>query len=266
VPNSKQFCINGILGPNRLPHPIAFEAAALQCPIMFSLIIEGDVKDNATAFLVIKNRRSFRDLSDIVLNVSLGCDTVPVVDDCYSVSVSLKDHPSVQAGADIKLDLSFVWLEMTQCLARRREQLLESESVGAFNRRGPLEAWLEVSACVGMEYATQFVPARHELTCVTLTHPSLLSFIEHTLSSSGCGLDLTANDEDPAVNVCTRESLSMQHSLSPSGDIVVEWGNGNTALVGGECGRLLSWAVGGTELLSSPMDMCFWRAPTDNDM
>ena len=29
LPNTKQFCINGILGPDRKPHPTAYEAAHL---------------------------------------------------------------------------------------------------------------------------------------------------------------------------------------------------------------------------------------------
>jgi len=35
-PNTKQFCCNGILGPDREPHPIAYQAKALQSPSMFS--------------------------------------------------------------------------------------------------------------------------------------------------------------------------------------------------------------------------------------
>lgn len=261
VPNTKQFCINGILGPNRVPHPIAFEAAALQCPVGFSLLVEGDAAE-ATVYLLIKNKRSFTDLSDIVLSISLGCDNAPIDDDCYSMSIALKDHPCVAAGSEQKLDVSFIWSEMTQNLLRRREQLLDNESCGLPCRRKPREVWLEVTAYIATEYATQFIPARHELTCVTLAHPSLVPFIEHRLTASGYAFEM---DEGEFVRN-NRDSLSIHHSLSACGDVVVEWGNGNTAMVGGECGRLLSWAVGGTEILSSPMDMCFWRAPTDNDM
>ena len=38
VPNTKQFCINGLLGPDRKPHPAAFEAAHLQCPVHVQLL------------------------------------------------------------------------------------------------------------------------------------------------------------------------------------------------------------------------------------
>lgn len=39
IPNTRQFCINGVVGPDRQPHPIALEAAALQANISFLLMV-----------------------------------------------------------------------------------------------------------------------------------------------------------------------------------------------------------------------------------
>jgi Beta galactosidase small chain len=49
------------------------------------------------------------------------------------------------------------------------------------------------------------------------------------------------------------------------GEVKVTWGGGSTATVG-VCGRLISWeAQGGRRLICGPLDVCLFRAPTDND-
>ena len=76
LPNSKQFCINGILGPDRDPHPIALEAAALQAPltvtgtvVLVSPASEGTSSETEATKnqfqLVIHNRRSFVSLDGL---------------------------------------------------------------------------------------------------------------------------------------------------------------------------------------------------------
>lgn len=52
IPNTRQFCINGILGPDRAPHPIAFEAAALQASVAFMLLLLTDEKEDTSAAAV----------------------------------------------------------------------------------------------------------------------------------------------------------------------------------------------------------------------
>ena len=42
LPNTKQFCINGILGPDRVPHPSAYEAKACQSHVFFGLTTQED--------------------------------------------------------------------------------------------------------------------------------------------------------------------------------------------------------------------------------
>lgn len=272
VPNSKQFCINGILGPNREPHPIAFEAAALQCPVVFSLHVEGEVGCDGSGidictvsriWLSIKNRRSFSDLSDLVLHISLGCDNAPVDNEAYTVAINLADYSTVFPGAEQELDITFAWSDLLHGLSLRRDAILDNDRSGLPFKSMPTEAWLGLSACISPDFATQFTPALHEVCCVTLSHPLLLAGVRPSLSK---GINDSIDELMISEGSTSRDSLSMNRSVLANGDVLVEWGNGNTALVGGECGRLLSWAVSGTELLSSPIDMCFWRAPTDNDM
>ena len=262
LPNSKQFCINGILGPNRVPHPIAREAAALQCPIVCSLCIgtTGDCSTSKTRLLV-QNRMSFVNLSHVVLHMSLGCDNAPVDDDTHTVTIALKDVDNIEPGCQGEVDITFVWSDLMDCLVRRRDLMIENNATGLPIAITPTEAWLEVCACLGPGCATEYVPHNHEFCCVSLQHEALLPIVREAMCVAPA---VTPSDE--AGEAGPRDSMSMSHSVMATGDVLVEWGNGNTALVGGECGRLLSWAVAGIELLTSPMDLCFWRAPTDNDM
>jgi hypothetical protein len=67
LPNTKQFCINGITNPDRVPHPDALEASFLQSPIDVNMSIDDSQTDTC---LTIVNRRVHTDLSDLVIVIT----------------------------------------------------------------------------------------------------------------------------------------------------------------------------------------------------
>ncbi len=70
--------------------------------------------------------------------------------------------------------------------------------------------------------------------------------------------------ETPAVAVggtVGREAINADQSA----DDVKVTGENFTARVRKADGALVSWTVGGREMLLAPLEPCFWRAPTDND-
>mmetsp|Transcript_9478 Transcript_9478/g.15719 ORF Transcript_9478/g.15719 Transcript_9478/m.15719 type:complete len:696 (+) Transcript_9478:1656-3743(+) len=89
-PNTKQFCCNGIVAPNRVPYPSAFQAAHLQAPLEITLFFNntnrppssspgsGNRKTCAIplpselpeATLIVCSRRAFSDLSNLVITVT----------------------------------------------------------------------------------------------------------------------------------------------------------------------------------------------------
>lgn len=72
MPNDRQFCINGLLWPDRQPHPAAYEARKAQQPVQFTAF------DATTAAVQVVNGRSFTDLGDLELEWHLKRDGQPV--------------------------------------------------------------------------------------------------------------------------------------------------------------------------------------------
>lgn len=86
-PNDGNFCINGLVGPDRTPHPGLRELQFLARPVVVEL-------DGPTGRrLRVTNRRSFADLSDLELHWTLLVDGEPVADGPVKV-------PKVPAGQD----------------------------------------------------------------------------------------------------------------------------------------------------------------------
>jgi beta-galactosidase len=247
IPNSKQFCINGILGPDRQPHPIAFEAAALQSPITFRLI-----EDGSNLFLAVKNWRSHENLSDLTLCIALGCELYPTEDASSTVNIPLSVDKTVEPGEEMFVPLSDVWSMLIESMFSRPQCLaLGKSSISSIK-----EAWLNVSAVSSFD--SFWIPVGHNVTKVSLRHISLLPRILQSFDKQV--LDV------PRV----KYNLKVEGGAALGSNIEVVWENGGRAVIGAYCGRLISWtpstnAALGKELLTSPLDICLWRAMTDND-
>ncbi|MGC4105707.1 MAG: glycoside hydrolase family 2 TIM barrel-domain containing protein [Thermomicrobiales bacterium] len=60
-PNDGNFCIDGLLSPDRVPHPAAIEMKKVYEPLSASLV------DHEQGIVEIRNRRAFADLSDLAI-------------------------------------------------------------------------------------------------------------------------------------------------------------------------------------------------------
>lgn len=70
-PNDRNFCIDGIVWPDRTPHPALYEFKRLAQPAKFAY-------DEANGILQIENLRDFRDLSDLKLRWRIDADGAEV--------------------------------------------------------------------------------------------------------------------------------------------------------------------------------------------
>jgi len=66
--NDANFCINGLIWPDRTPHPAMWEMKKIQQPVQFTTgeLVNGEVR--------ITNERSFTDLSDLAVSWELSAD------------------------------------------------------------------------------------------------------------------------------------------------------------------------------------------------
>ena len=70
-PNDRNFCIDGIVWPDRTPHPALYEFRRLAQPARFSF-------DEPNGILQVENLRNFKDLSDLVLTWHVAVDGMPI--------------------------------------------------------------------------------------------------------------------------------------------------------------------------------------------
>ncbi len=246
-PNTAQFCINGILGPDRSPHPIAYEAAALQSPVELELKVQISSKNSYRVYLVIQNRRSFLDLSDLKIFLSLGTNLSPIAEMIdYTIPMNLL--PSVPPLSSVEYDLSFCFEELiSECL--KRPLIIPRSDNDLF--LSLTEIWINSS--IRTTKATEGVPTDHQIASKSHFHPLLLSAVQSYLPEEAKTFTF---EKAPVMKM---EIKSFDQILK------VEWANGNCVTFGRDCGRLLSWSIQGHDLLTTPIELCLWRAPTDND-
>ncbi len=114
------------------------------------------------------------------------------------------------------------------------------------------EAVLEVS--VRTRSDSSWSPAGHEVAWAQFVLPTLSGpqddSPDHVTSFAG---PLHRDDHAPATLV----------NLGQDGDRIVVTTGGNSATFAG--GRLVSWTLGGAEMIEQPPQLELWRAPIDND-
>jgi beta-galactosidase len=255
VPNSRQFCINGILSPDRIPHPIAFEAKVLQAPLSFELQFESESK---SIVLSVLHRRMHRDASDLMLQLSLGCDVFPTAADareesCF-IRVPLVDECGVGACEGKRFSLEEFLLHLIPLMVAKTPCALTD------SRPRVEDGWLNVA--VFTSEATEWVPKNHLVSEVTLRSPKLLKRIQNTLVAREVEVPTMIPDKPSDTEV------TLSASKSQAGDVLVRWSDGGEVTIGANCGRIVSIKVPSssrTDVITQPIDICLWRAPTDND-
>ena len=323
IPNSKQFCINGILGPSREFHPIAFEAANLQSPLFIDISV---MKPSNDIYVTVHSRRVFKDLKDVSLNLRVGCSKYVCLG--VPVCVPLQEDNDIPAGEKLTIPLRPLWSDLIHNMVS--QGVLEN-----FSRHEIDDAWLDV--CAVTNCSSPFFPVGHSVYHATLKNERLAVLMRQCVQSiSEFENDAFSKQEDleeydygsltvgklSAMSIsrartlfvdtcnklcpkkddifwskwkefedahgdvntframmktkstmdaaCNHVELSLTHETLNDGNLCVSWSNGTTATIGSTCGRLVSWSACGYssqhhELIEAPLDMCFWRAPTDND-
>lgn len=110
-PNDANFCINGLIGPDRVPHPALWELKKIGEPVSVRPV------DAARGRLVIENERDFESLADLTASFDVrvdgeivqrgGVDLPPVpAGEEAEVQVPLRRHP-LASGAECRLTLRF---------------------------------------------------------------------------------------------------------------------------------------------------------------
>lgn len=255
-PNTRQFCCNGILGPDRKPHPIAFQAKALQCPIKIKLEhLASRCSDLNSISLIIKNRRSFTDTSDVIFSIRLCCDAPHFKND---KGFQLKSSIPPLASEEFPLSRVFQISPQNETFPTDiSDQLSTILNLSMVDLSFATEIWLDIAVVVAPGRGSIFgFRENEEMLRVTLKDNIFLDAI-HNLRSKSL----------PSKINMPLSSTTVSGRLNHDGDVVIEWSDGSVANVSKLCGRLTKWtSVESGELITSPLDVCLYRAPTDNDM
>ena len=263
-PNTKQFCCNGICGPDRRPHPIAFQAKALQAPFHFQLeaIGRGSAHPGLTfkdVFISIENRRQFTDTSDIDFKFQLLCDS-PKLRNEVTKTVKLNIGPS----SEVSISLESIFMSSSSVLADSIiSELTSTLKLSLEDLAMANEIWINVSAHLSSPSLSN-LPAGHEVTTiVTLKHSVLTSVLDEIRGK--ISEELIASPRESYSSIPDVTGVYEEDENKVQG-VRIQWGDGSSAFIDGVSGRLSSWVSrDGINLISAPVDVCLFRAPTDND-
>ena len=227
LPNTKQFCCNGITGPERHPFPSAFEAAHLQAPLEVTLITDA----NGTLVLLVTNRRSHDSLDDTKLCIS-PCFHGRSLDSYVQFPAFEVVCSGIRAGSFKKFTISQLLYDSLKS-APIQQSLLQSGSSTKSNNCGSgagsggtvtlcaadvavpsqeVDAWLDVSAQV-MSAVYSWAPEGFEIMHCSVSNRRLLAIVNaavRLLSSSPAGGGGTGSI---GTGIATDTAITPQRSL-----------------------------------------------------
>lgn len=232
LPNTKQFCINGLFGPDRRPHPTAYEAKTLQAPLSFELVEDGS---GALLLVVSCFSREFN-MDGVSVHISLGCDTQTSA--CQPIVLQFPGSYLVRGQPVMEL--------FTGLRTRAADEISKLLAIDADALSRSSEVWIHIKARTSA--ANDWVPAHHELAAASLTHPLLSRIIFERVNRPPSAIM-------PSVSPIVSEKEGM---------LIIEWGSSSKVTIGTQCGRLLLWEYDSKRVITKPLDTCIWRAPTDN--
>ncbi|MEM1135245.1 MAG: glycoside hydrolase family 2 TIM barrel-domain containing protein [Bacteroidota bacterium] len=202
--NDNNFCLNGVVFPDRTPQPALYEWKYIFQPISFT---SGNPESGK---ITVKNHFAFTNLSDFELRWEVLQNGIKITEGKGNILTCLPDEektitlPEFEAikpkkGSEYAINVSF--------------HLKERAS------------WAEAGHAVASE---QF----------------LLEKLSSPIPEIKVGGSLTSVETEQTVTIN---------------------GRGFSVQISKENGALISYNIGGTEMLVSPLVPNYWRAPTDND-
>ena len=262
IPNTKQFCINGLLGPDRIPHPSAFEAASLQSPMQASLGVESSSTSSADVtidqlYLTITNYRSHTSSSDVVILLKLTCDmnthnNTRAYNQQHTIVFPSGD--SISPGSRKSILVGQLWPSLVSKSTPVQQLRALFPGIREEDAMAIQEVWIDVIVQVKPERGSEWVPGGHIVLRTSLFHKALNECIRNKIAllnyASYCG-------DMGVAPACTENNTHLR----------VQWDNGNYANVCKDSGLIDSWRTSDEEdIITNPISVCLYRAPLDNDM
>eukprot|EP00887_Chlorella_sp_A99_P002901 scaffold6.g2901.t1 len=239
APNDAQFVCNGLVWPDRAPHPAAWEAKALQGPLGLALAAgeAGSGRDTASGAisLAVLNKQYFEGADRMELAWTLLADGAPVM---AGGAPRLELAPREERAVELPLSWAHV-----------------AEAAGS-----AAEPVLEVTA--SLREATTWAPAGHALQTVQLALPNPAA--RPPAATEPTGAPSQSAQAAPGA-AQAHPQLAVSRDEGGGATVAVASADGSFAAAVDARGLLASLQAGGRELLAAPVQPCFYRAPTDND-
>lgn len=250
-PNDAQFVCNGMVWPDRTPHPAAYEMKHLQAPLACKLIVreeeEGAVANatlsGSSLCVEITNKQFFASTKGLDFSWRLLADGRPIEigdngdkEGWKRLNVSNSVGPRAIEAVPLSLTLGQAW-----ALAAARTGTCIEACIEVQAKQKNANVWAE----------SGYIAAENQLPLPRITqHPpqSPLTASEPT------------NSRATVREVPASSTSSHLYILELNGDA------GSASLtVDASTGDIVGYQVHGREIFAAPLRPCFYRAATDND-
>ena len=259
VPHSGNFCCNGLTNPHRIPFPDAYEAAALQGPTSITLITIAGTQGKKTYALDIHNNRDFMSLSDLKLRVIPKIHIQPLFPAMELSSFELTCG-DVSAKTSKKFDITSELMQsLQQNFNKIMSEIVAESYITDIDKSIPI-LWIDVSV-IKVANTSIWNDKDATLQRISLADTSFTHFLFEQLNISSF---------QPLRKQSERQRCDIDVQ-SHSDQFKVSWVNKSKGVemelvFNKEQGVLTAWHERtGRNILSSPLDVCIYRAITDND-
>lgn len=240
-PHSKNFCCNGLTSPNRVPYPDAIEASYLQSPIQLRLVHnEEEIRQFQ---LEISNRRCFLSLADLEVSITV-----------YWAGSAFLDK---QVLGKFQIDVSSIDPQQVSIMDILPQMKQAFNSTNLALHDGIL--WLDIEAV--KRAGTSVWNATSD---VCIYHTSFEVGSTMKFLSNNCNIQVSTVPK--ALNVWNDRDCGRIVIRNIGDTLQVCWSNSQVTVTFNKHGELIGWSSpDGKQLLSSPIELCLFRALTDND-
>lgn len=224
-PNDAQFVINGLVFPDRTPHPALQECKHVQAPIAFCLA------KASPAMVEIRNKGHFTSTEDVTFQCRLVCGNG------QTSEWNELTRAVIPPGSNVQLYIPDMWGDLKEKMEKGgmdlfscSKGLLEIQALLAIDR-----LWAEKGHVLAQK---QFILPRK-------------------LAPDWVPKGPNASVQEPGMGKCVVLETTDYLELSVGAALV--------AMIGKKSGCLEKLEISGRTLINGRVQPCFYRAPTDND-